>query len=83
MRLFIAIQLDNNIKDALTEAGIPFDRKRFSPHITLLRKATADRLYGIDVPAASMTADAISLMRSERGKNGMIYTELGSAEADF
>ena len=69
------------LRRALAEAGIPFDRKRFSPHITLLRKATVDRLPRIDVPAASMTADAVSLMHSERGKNGMIYTELGSAEA--
>ena len=69
------------LRRALAEAGIPFDRKRFSPHITLLRKATVGRLHGIDVPEASMTADAVSLMRSERGKSGMIYTELGSAEA--
>ena len=71
MRLFIAIRLDD----------IPFDRKHLSPHITLLRKASFDRMPGITVPSASMTADAVSLMRSERGKSGMIYTELGSVEA--
>jgi len=66
------------LRRALAEAGIPFDRKRFSPHITLLRRATFDRLPGVTVPEASMTAEKVSLMRSERGKNGMIYTELGT-----
>lgn len=68
------------LRRALAEADIPFDRKRFSPHITLLRKATFERLPGVVVPDASMTAQRVSLMRSERGKNGMIYTELGSSE---
>ncbi len=27
---------------------------------------------------ATMTVSRVSLMRSDRGKNGMIYTELGS-----
>lgn len=69
------------LRRALADAGIPFDRKKFSPHITIIRKADG-RLE--DVPeselnqlfGASMTVDHISLMRSYRGKNGMIYTEL-------
>lgn len=69
------------LRRALAETDIPFDRKRFSPHITLLRKAAVDRMPGITVPEASMTADKVSLMRSERRKSGMIYTELGFAEA--
>lgn len=64
------------LRRALAEADIPFDRKRFSPHITLLRKASFDHMPGITVPNAAMTADSVSLMRSERGKNGMIYTEV-------
>lgn len=67
------------LRRALAEADIPFDRKRFSPHITLLRRASTGRMPGVFVPEASMTAKRVSLMRSERGKNGMIYTELGSS----
>ena len=69
------------LRRALAEADIPFDRKRFSPHITLLRRASVDHPPGVAVPKASMTAERVSLMRSERGKNGMIYTELGAADA--
>ena len=65
------------VRRALAENDIPFDRKRFSPHITLLRRAKGE-MPGITIEPCSMEADTISLMRSERGKNGMIYTELGT-----
>lgn len=94
--------LASQVRRGLADAGIPFDRKKFSPHITLVRKPEVagrsvgkrrtgerrgtsegmDRRRGIpeavlsDLPAAEMTVDHISLMRSERGRHGMIYTEL-------
>jgi len=69
------------IRRALAEHEIPFDRKRFSPHITLIRKASGEMLGAHPKPAA-MTVETISLMRSDRGRNGMIYTELGTLEAE-
>ena len=69
------------VRRALADNGIPFDRKRFSPHITLLRRAGGE-MPGIAIEPCSMEADTISLMRSERGKNGMIYTELGTITAN-
>lgn len=68
------------VRRALAEHAIPFDRKRFSPHITLIRKA-AGKLPGIRIRPAGMRVRSISLMRSERGKRAMIYTELGTIEA--
>ena len=68
------------IRRALADHDIPFDRKRFSPHVTLLRKA-AGELPGLAVQPVAMTAETISLMRSDRGKRGMIYTEVGTIEA--
>lgn len=66
------------LRHALAEAGIPFDKKRFSPHITVLRRADGDlaKLRGIAVDRVGMTAGHASLMRSDRGKRGMIYTEI-------
>ena len=69
------------LRRALAEADIPFDRKKFSPHITIIRRASGKLS---DVPeeeltsyfGTAMTVDHISLMRSDRGKHGMIYTEL-------
>lgn len=66
------------LRRALAEAGIPFDKKRFSPHITVLRRADGDlsKLRNVSVERAGMVADHASLMRSDRGKRGMIYTEI-------
>lgn len=73
--------LTADIRHRLADAGIPFDRKSFVPHITLLRKAWSecDDLYPeITVPEISWEADRISLMKSERTKQGMVYTEIDS-----
>lgn len=75
------IAVSRRLRRVLSDAGVPFDRKKFSPHITLIRRARGSLK---DVPeeelashfGASMTVDHISLMRSDRGKHGMIYTEL-------
>ena len=67
--------LARRVRYALAEQGIPFDRKRFSPHITLLRKAKG-AVPPLRTQSAEMTVDAFTLMRSDRGKNGMIYTPL-------
>ena len=69
------------LRHVLSEQGIPFDKKRFSPHITLIRKYSCrggGEIPVSDPPKGSMRATRVSLMRSERGKNGMIYTEIGS-----
>lgn len=68
------------LRRALAEKRIPFDRKIFSPHITLLRQASAG-IPRLRVPSAAMEVHRVSLMRSDRGKNGMIYTEIGCAVA--
>lgn len=69
------------LRRALADAGIPFDRKKFVPHITLARKATVPALPEIPVPEAGMTVRKVSLMRSDRGRHGMIYTETGCHRA--
>ena len=65
----------------LADADIPFDRKKFSPHITLIREPSKPAMPAIEVPEASMTVTEIALMRSERGRNGMIYTEIGTIKS--
>ena len=80
-----AEKLVKRIRRALADAGIPFDRKRFSPHITLVRKAEyrgSGALPEVIPPEASMQVQGFSLMRSERGRNGMIYTELARFPED-
>ena len=65
------------IRKVLSDNGIPFDRKKFVPHITLVRNMKYDRELPTDCPfPAAMDVEYISLMRSDRGKNGMIYTQI-------
>ena len=71
------------LRRALADAWISFDRKRFSPHITLIRRYANRGGKSIPVtclPKGTMKVTHISLMRSERGKRGMIYTEIGGVE---
>lgn len=68
------------LRHALAEKNIPFDRKKFSPHITLIRNTTflENKIPAINPPTGEFQANFASLMCSERGKNGMIYTEIGT-----
>nr|WP_300769974.1 RNA 2',3'-cyclic phosphodiesterase [uncultured Acetatifactor sp.] len=70
------------IRRALAENGIPFDRKKFSPHITLLRKASGSSMPPLSTENVSAAVESISLMSSDRGKRGMIYTEAGALTAE-
>ncbi len=68
------------LRAALAARSIPYDRKRFSPHITLVRNAVFEGEAAwpqLDPPQGETEAKGVSLMRSDRGKHGMIYTEIG------
>ncbi len=72
------------LRHLLADADIPYDRKKFNPHITLVRKPSYTRephLETIQIPQDETEVRRISLFLSTRGKNGMIYTELGFIEA--
>ena len=77
--------LDRQLRHALADAGIPFDRQRFRPHITLLRRprcrAGEIRLGELAPAPVGMRVDRITLFCSTQGRNGRIYTELGSVRA--
>ena len=73
------------LRRALAEHAIPYDRKKFSPHITLVRRAEFNRSIEEllkNPPAGEMEIKSVSLMSSTRGKSGMIYTKVGGIESD-
>ena len=76
--------LVRQLRHALADAGIPFDKKRFKAHVTFLRKPVypdGRKIAHMSIEPAEMQVTGISLMQSTRGKNGMIYTELGFVQA--
>ncbi len=88
---FAELEENDNLRDyvkrlraALLEEEIPFDRKKFLPHVTLIRNADCTRGKAF-LPefqeSEAMRVNGISLMKSERGKHGMVYTEIGYVRA--
>ena len=75
-------RLAARVRYILADSGIPFDPKRFNPHITLARKPSFPAgviVSGIEIPRAMMTVEEVCLYRSDRGENGMVYTVIGSS----
>lgn len=78
-------RLAAQVRRALAAAALPYDRKRFRAHITLVRRAVQPRGFdpsAVPVPDTAMTAERVVLYSSARGKSGMIYTPLGEIAAD-
>ena len=78
--------LVRKLRHALADAGIPYDKKKFKAHCTILRRAVCAKGSGplpISAVPTGMQAERISLMQSTRGRHGMIYTELGSVWAQM
>ena len=72
------------LRKALLDEGIPFDRKKCLPHVTLVRKAdcTKEKAFMPEFQESDpMRVNGISLMKSERGQHGMVYTEIGYVRA--
>lgn len=64
------------LRSALDAEGIPYDRDKFVPHITLIRKYTAKRSYKVSMPKAEMMVKKASLMKSEQKNGKVVYKEL-------
>ena len=65
-----------DLRSALDAEGIPYDRDKFVPHITLIRKYTAKRSYKVSMPKAEMMVKRASLMKSEQKNGRPVYKEL-------
>ena len=67
----------NRLRKALSEAGIPFDMKKFSPHITLIRKASGSWKQ-VTAPKGQMMVKKISLMKTTFKDGRPVYSEVDS-----
>lgn len=67
------------VRDALENAGLPCDKKKFKPHITIVRKMTGN-WKAVSVPKGDMTVKKISLMKSTFKDGKVTYSEMWAKE---
>ena len=68
--------LAEGLKDALRAAGFPIEKRRFTPHVTLAREIRVADGVHLNIPKTEMTLSSISLMKSERIRGKLTYTEV-------
>ena len=69
--------LVRDVRAALDAAGIPYDAKKFVPHITIVRGMSGSWRQ-VSVPRAEMAVKKVSLMKSAVRDGKRVYTELFS-----
>ena len=67
-------KLARDVRAALDEAGIPYDRKKFVPHITIIRRM-AGKWKQVPAPKGEMMVKSISLMKSVEKDGRRVYIE--------
>ena len=66
-----------SVREALEAAGINYDRKKFTPHVTIVRKA-AGNWKQVPAPKGEMMVKKISLMKTTFKDGKPVYTEVCS-----
>lgn len=69
--------LVRELRAALDAEGIPYDRQKFVPHVTLIRKVSG-KWQNVKPPKGEMMVKKISLMKSEQKDGRQVYTEIFS-----
>ena len=72
--------LAKKLADKLRDEGFNIERRRFTPHVTIGREIFLSPGAEINIHPAKMTADHISLMRSDRTDGRLVYTEIASIQ---
>ena len=63
------------VRDALDDAGISYDKKKFTPHITAVRKASGNWKQ-VPAPSGEMMVKKISLMKTSFKDGKPFYSEI-------
>ena len=72
-------KLAKYVGTVLDEAQIPYDRKKFVPHVTIIRNMGGP-WKKVSPPKADMTVKKVSLMKSEQKNGKQVYTEIFSVD---
>ena len=78
------INLFNDINDGLSDIGFEEERRRFRPHITLMRMKGNEDISKLEVLKSSTIninsslADEVALIKSDLFPTGSVYTKIQS-----
>jgi 2'-5' RNA ligase len=64
-----------SVREALDAAGINYDRKKFMPHITMVRRMTGNWRQ-VPAPKCEMIVKKISLMKTTFKDGKPVYSEI-------
>ena len=70
------MDLVSALQDALSVAGFSIERRTYSPHITLIRKASCRTLPELAEPIAWRAIEWM-LVKSEQTSDGSVYSPIG------
>ncbi len=78
------VEIHKNIENCLVDLGIDKDKRKFKPHLTLLRIKGRENLNLLnkfleyDIKEIKFTASKITLFKSELNRKGSVYSKLKS-----
>jgi 2'-5' RNA ligase len=83
-------KLQSQVEAEIGPLGFPGEERPYSPHLTLARvpperadaaaRALADAVARHDAPPGAIRAELLSLIKSDLGRGGAVYTQLFSAK---
>jgi 2'-5' RNA ligase len=76
-------RLAERIVSGLRREGFALEKRKFTPHITIGREVKLSEDTMIRTPMASMYAERISLMRSDRVDGRLVYSEIASTPCRY
>jgi 2'-5' RNA ligase len=76
-------RLAERIASGLRREGFDIEKRKFTPHITIGREVKLSADARIRTPMASMYAERVSLMRSDRIDGRLVYSEIASASCRY
>ncbi len=73
------MNLHNQLERRLRENGFRLERRKYTPHVTLARRAVSTYMTG-QIEKISFRVCSVCLMLSERTESGMVYSVLYEVE---
>jgi 2'-5' RNA ligase len=75
------LSIYNQLSKSLIQAGFPLEKREYKPHLTLGRRVILKRQFNKaefdqNIQSMNIEIDKISLMKSERIKGKLTYTEI-------